>query len=241
MTGMKSSAKKFLIVNADDFGLSEGTNRGIVRAHEHGVVTSVSLMVRQPAAAAAAAYARRNARLSVGLHLDVGEWAYRDGRWLAVYEVVPAEDGAAVAAEARRQLAVFRDLTGRDPTHLDSHQHAHRFPPLAGVAEELAQEIGVPLRHVGGRVAYRGDFYGQDGKGFPLPEAITPGALVALVRSLPAGVTELACHPGEDDGLDSTYRLERLSETRALCDPSVKAALAAEGVELVCFARLPTE
>ena len=39
-----------LIVNADDLGLSAGVNRGIVEAHARGIVTSASLMVRQPAA-----------------------------------------------------------------------------------------------------------------------------------------------------------------------------------------------
>jgi len=48
-----------LIVNADDFGQSPGINRGIMEAHERGIVTSVSLMVRWPAAVEAAAYARR--------------------------------------------------------------------------------------------------------------------------------------------------------------------------------------
>jgi predicted glycoside hydrolase/deacetylase ChbG (UPF0249 family) len=33
-----------LIVNADDFGLSSGVNRGIVEAHEGGIVTSATLM-----------------------------------------------------------------------------------------------------------------------------------------------------------------------------------------------------
>ncbi len=51
-------AKRYLIVNADDFGLSEGVNRGIIRAHEQGIVTSASLMVRGAAAAEAARYAR---------------------------------------------------------------------------------------------------------------------------------------------------------------------------------------
>ena len=49
---------RYLIVNADDFGLSPGVNRGVVQAHERGIVTSASLMVRQPAAGAAAACAR---------------------------------------------------------------------------------------------------------------------------------------------------------------------------------------
>ena len=42
-------SKRFLIVNADDFGLSEGVNRGIIEAHERGIVTSASLMVLKPA------------------------------------------------------------------------------------------------------------------------------------------------------------------------------------------------
>ena len=47
-----------LIVNADDLGRSSGINRGIGIAHERGIVTSASLMVRLPAAREAAAYAR---------------------------------------------------------------------------------------------------------------------------------------------------------------------------------------
>ena len=51
-------ALRRLIVNADDFGQSPGVNRGIIEAHQHGIVTSASLMVSWPAAAEAAAYGR---------------------------------------------------------------------------------------------------------------------------------------------------------------------------------------
>ncbi len=50
--------KRYLIVNADDFGLSFGVNQGIIEAFEHGIVTSTSLMVNWIGAAEAAAYAR---------------------------------------------------------------------------------------------------------------------------------------------------------------------------------------
>jgi predicted glycoside hydrolase/deacetylase ChbG (UPF0249 family) len=50
---VKTTAK-YLIVNADDFGQSAGINRGIIAAHEQGMVTSASLMVRWPAAHEAA-------------------------------------------------------------------------------------------------------------------------------------------------------------------------------------------
>ena len=71
------SDQRYLIVNADNFGLSVGVNHGIIETHEHGIVTSASLMARWPAAAAA--YARAHPRLGLGLHLDIGEWAHHYG------------------------------------------------------------------------------------------------------------------------------------------------------------------
>src|SRR5436190_23980393 len=68
-----SAMRRAVIVNADDFGQSAGINRGIIEAHERGIVTSASLMVRWPAAPAAAAYACAHRGLSVGLHVDLGE------------------------------------------------------------------------------------------------------------------------------------------------------------------------
>ncbi len=115
-----------LIVNADDFGLSRGVNRGIIEAFENGILTSASLMVRQPAASEAAVYARSHCGMSLGLHLDLGEWKYREGQWVALYSVVPNDDAAAVAEEVRHQLSEFQRLVGRKPTHIDSHQHVHR-------------------------------------------------------------------------------------------------------------------
>src|SRR5258706_4403995 len=104
-----------LIVNADDFGLSVGVNRGIIEAHERGIVTSASLMVRPPAAPEAAAYARRNLGLGVGLHLDLGEWIFKDREWARLYEVVNAEDAEAGSHEVALQLEEIRKLTGPDP------------------------------------------------------------------------------------------------------------------------------
>jgi len=227
-----------LIVNADDFGLSRGVNQGIVQAHERGIVTSASLMVRYPAAVEAVAFARNHPRLSVGLHVDLGEWVYRDGDWIARYVVVPVDQPAAVEAEVRRQLDAFRALMERDPTHLDSHQHVHRDEPARTACAALARELGVPLRHCAPGVRYCGDFYGQTTAGDPWPQAIAVEALVALFRGVRAGVTELACHPGDGTDLDGTYAVERAAELAALCDPRVRAALAAEGIELCAFTDL---
>jgi len=225
-------SRRYLIVNADDFGRSAGINRGIATTHEQGIVTSASLMVRWPFAAEAAGYARDHPALSVGLHVDLGEWVPQaeDG-WRTVYEV-RAED---LEAEVCRQLGRFRELVGHEPTHLDSHQHVHRSEPVASIVRVLGEELGVPVRSVSPEVRYCGDFYGQDRRGEPRQDAIGVKALLSLIASLPAGTTEMCCHPGDAADLESSYLYERSREIESLCDPRVRVALAAGGVELRSF------
>lgn len=229
---------KFLIVNADDFGLSEGVNRGIIEAAESGILTSASLMVRQPAAAAAAAYTRTKPRISLGLHLDLGEWVYRQGEWVPLYSVVSTDDPKAVAAEVSRQLAEFQRLMRKNPTHLDSHQHVHRQEPVLSVSKDLAKHLGIPLRDFSPKIKYCGDFYGQTGEGEHWPEGISISNLKNILAGLREGFTELGCHPGYGDGLETVYRVERAMETQVLCQPELRATLMEFGVELRSFDRL---
>jgi predicted glycoside hydrolase/deacetylase ChbG (UPF0249 family) len=224
-----------LIVNADDFGQSPGVNRGVAEAHDRGIVTSASLMVRWPAATPAAGYARLHPELSVGMHFDLGEWAYRDGGWHPVYEVLSTEEASAVRREVGRQLEGFRRLLGRDPTHLDSHQHVHRDQPVGHVLAEVADELGVPLRDHTPGVRYSGEFYGQTGTGRPYPRAITLASLLGILVELPSGITELGCHPGLGRDLDSMYLAEREQEVEVLCHPRVPEAITEEGIRLVSF------
>jgi predicted glycoside hydrolase/deacetylase ChbG (UPF0249 family) len=227
---------RYLIVNADDFGLSTGVNRGIVRAHEEGIVTSASLMVRWPAASEAASYSVAHPGLSLGIHIDLGEWACRDGDWVPVYEVVALEDERLVAQEVAHQLARFRQLAGTDPSHIDSHQHIHRREPARSVLIQCASELGVPLRHHSLGPMYCGDFYGQTTEGAPLPVNISVDRLLEILAGLSPGVTELACHPGEvEEKLETMYRSERSQEVNTLCSKRVTAAVKELGIELCSF------
>jgi predicted glycoside hydrolase/deacetylase ChbG (UPF0249 family) len=229
---------RILIVNADDFGQNQGINGGIIESHKLGIVTSASLMVRGEAATEAAEYASSNGRLSVGLHVDLGEWGCRQGEWWLRYQVVPLDDAVSVREEVYRQLDAFRRLVGRDPSHIDSHQHVHREEPVRAIVAELGHQLQVPVRHLTRTIRYCGRFYGQTKTGECVPEAVSASSLVRIIKSLPPGLTELACHPGYAEGLQSDYKDERVLEILALCAPEVRAALLSQTVQLESFCSL---
>jgi predicted glycoside hydrolase/deacetylase ChbG (UPF0249 family) len=200
---------RFLIVNADDLGLTAAVNAGVFAAHEQGIVTSASLMVGRPAAPAAVEELTEHPELAVGLHLEPDD--------------------------CRAQLERFREMVGRDPTHLDSHKHVHEAEPVKAEAEALAAELGVLLRNRA--IRYEGSFYGRPG-GEPAPEAIAPEHLIELIHALPPGWTEIGCHPAAGPVPSSSYDAERQIELGTLCDPRVREALNVSDVHLCSFAQV---
>jgi chitin disaccharide deacetylase len=223
--------RTYLIVNADDFGRSEGINRGIVEAHEHGIVTSASLMVSRPGTLEAARYAQLHPELSTGIHLEL-PLPQRVDPTIGIQEMVLG------------QVARFRELVGKGPSHIDSHRHVHRQEPLRSITAEVARRLGVPLREFDSRIRFCSDFYGQMYGGLRRlkrnPKAISPEGLASILAELEPGVTELCCHPGYVDDLDSSrheepYRRERTRELRTLCDPKTRRTLERLGVVLCRF------
>jgi predicted glycoside hydrolase/deacetylase ChbG (UPF0249 family) len=213
-----------LIVNADDFGLTEGVNRGIIDAHLAGVLTSTSLMVDSAGAEQAAELMDEHPALSVGLHfVDDGPDLDQPGH---------------AAREFERQLVRFRELTGSEPTHVDSHHHVHvtRMPTFVPLVEPL----GVPLRG-DGRVPYLGSFYGHPRPGVVDHDRIRPGFLLALLeREATAPFSELGCHPGRvTEDLRSSYTEEREIELATLTEPGLRERIEALGLSLASFRDWP--
>ena len=230
---------RVLVVCADDLGASAGTNSGIARAHDHGIVTSASLMVHRAAAIDAATLARERPRLSVGLHLDLGEWVLRRGRWEPAYEVVRLDAADAVEAEVALQLERFRALLGHDPTHLDSHQHIHVDEPVRAPALRVANKLGIPLRAIASPARHCGSFYGQGSDGEACSRRSRSTGSRRCCGRCRMGSRSSSATPAVTPELDSPYRLERLRELQALCDPVVGALLKRERIELKSFAELP--
>jgi predicted glycoside hydrolase/deacetylase ChbG (UPF0249 family) len=200
-----------LIVNADDLGYTTEINRGILEAHEHGIVTSASLMVDRPGANDGAAVARATPSLSVGLH--------------AVLDRVEPER---CEEELVRQLARFGELVGRRPTHVDSHHHVHREAEVAQTFAAFAEREGLPARD--GAVRHEPRFYGEP--------AIGVERLLDILATLPEGDSELGCHPGYANGLSSRYTVEREQELRTLTDPRVRAHVEELGIALIGWREL---
>ncbi|MGH7249193.1 MAG: ChbG/HpnK family deacetylase, partial [Pseudomonadota bacterium] len=151
---------KQLIVNGDDFGLSAEVNAGIVQAYREGILTSTSLMVAEPANAAAATLARENPNLDVGLHVVVcrgrsvlapeklGGAVNAAGRfpespvWAGMRWFFDSKVRSALAAEIRAQIEKHLELVGR-LDHIDGHLNFHVHPVIADILIELAAEYKV--------------------------------------------------------------------------------------------------
>jgi predicted glycoside hydrolase/deacetylase ChbG (UPF0249 family) len=225
---MGENMEKCLIVNADDFGASTGVNRGILECHTRGVVTSTSLMVTGRAVREAVSMSRDHPALAIGLHWDT---------WGEDEREFDLENVPAVRDEFRRQLEAFHDLLGRMPTHIDSHQHAHRAPHVLPVFQELAAPLGVPLRD-DGRVQFVGGFYAQWEWKVTNLEYVSVLFLQKMLREeVPEGWTEFSCHPGyRSPDFTSIYLMEREAEVRTLTDPRIRQTIAELGISLTSYA-----
>jgi predicted glycoside hydrolase/deacetylase ChbG (UPF0249 family) len=220
-----------VIFNADDFGASRGVNRGIVECHQHGVLTSASLMMTGRATDEAIALSRENPHLAVGLHFDV--WG-EDERSFDIGDVAATKD------EFHRQLDCFLNRMGRKPTHIDSHRHAHRDRRVFESFLEWCAPIDVPVRG-DGRVNFVGGFYAQWEWKVTNLEYVSVAALQRLMADeVPPGITELSCHPGYvSDDYDAVYLVEREAEVKTLIDPRIRQTLGELNMKLISNADVP--
>lgn len=157
---------KYLIVNSDDFGISEGVNRGILEAHHNGIVTSTTTMVNMPTAEAAIQEAQHSApELGIGLHFTLSFGAPLSppasvpslvtgaGRFVSTFADLMAKLPIFQADDLERELTAqferFCQIAGQLPTHLDSHHGSTYYHPVAfDIMLRLAQQYHLPIRWV---------------------------------------------------------------------------------------------
>lgn len=151
---------KQLIINADDFGLHELINEGIIEGHTAGCITSASIMAGGKAFEQAAQMAKQHPGLGVGVHLtlvggenpvakgDVRTLLTPEGLFFQNYGqftkryICGKISKTHIEYELRCQL---QKVVGKGIriTHVDSHQHLHVLPGMAEVVGKIAKEFKV--------------------------------------------------------------------------------------------------
>lgn len=266
------------MVNADDFGFTHDVNRGIVEAHQRGILTATTIMANGDAFTDAVRLARENPALDVGAHLVlVG------GRALAgSQERLPSSVARLLAAVALKRLRIYDELAaqvrrildaGIRPTHLDTHKHTHLAPPVLAAVARIAEEFGIlwvrrpfdlPIT-AASRTATAGKRATSQGlilvrarfqrvlaqrhcrttdhfAGFQITGTLRARELIALIRALPEGSTELMCHPGryteELESASTRLKRSREEELAALTAPETRRAIEECRVELANYRTL---
>lgn len=160
-----------LIINADDFGLTAGVNRAILEANKNGIVTSATLMANSSAFDDAVRLGH-SSTLGIGCHIvlidgspvsaphqisslipdshnfetSLPSFAFRAMRGT----INPAHVEIETAAQIRKLQAA-----GIQPSHIDTHKHAHIFPQILRPVLRAAKACGVrAIRNPFGRIAF---------------------------------------------------------------------------------------
>lgn len=239
---------KRLIVNADDFGLSEAVNYGILKAHQKGIVTSTTIMAAMPGFDHAVEIAREHPGLHIGVHLTLTTYK----PLLKTHKHIVREDGFfrkqgelndTDSKEAYDELKAQIEkvlATGIAVDHLDSHHHIHTFPVLKDVMERLQKEYDLPLR---GGFTYDSPI---QRKAVLLDQFYAEGVTIENFRKLmhemnDDEVYDLMCHPAYVDYFlknITSYNIKRIDELELLCSDTCRSILEEEGVELITYAQL---
>ena len=223
-----------LIINADDFGLSEAVNYGIISAHKNGVVTSTSTMANMPGFEHAMELLKENKELGCGVHMTMS--CYKPVLWnlktmvdengyfirRITNEVIENMDLDEIYNEFCAQIEKVRAKT--TITHLDSHHHVHTLEKLRPVIERILEKYDLPIRggfeydlNYSKIIPLIDTFYGDN---------VSEDYFVKNNDHLKEyEIADIMCHPAfVDDFLIKTtsYSMARINEHKILTSKGIK-------------------
>ncbi len=160
MSETGSNSQRRLVVNADDFGLSQSVNDAVIRAHREGILTSASLMVNEAGFDEAMKLAKENPKLGVGLHLCLLQ-----GHSALPPEKIPDLVNARgefsnspvgtgmkyffkrdlheqLRSEIHAQFEKFR-ATGLTLDHVNGHLNLHLHPVIFKILMDDSEKLGI--------------------------------------------------------------------------------------------------
>ncbi|MGE8205363.1 chitin disaccharide deacetylase [Heyndrickxia sp. NPDC080065] len=234
----------YLIINADDFGLSRGVNYGIIESHKNGIVTSTTLMVNMPAAEHAVNLVKNCPSLGVGVHLNLtaGKPIHTNvpslindrGYFHHNRDLLKKGNWMDLEKELRAQIEYFYTL-GLEPTHIDTHHNIHANEPISSIVESISKEYVLPVRQLTNTnkskqiPEFCSDFHKDNA---------TYETLVSIFKRVQKSPIEMMCHPGfiDETLLNlSSYNLPRIRELSILIDNKTKEAVNKYDIQLKCY------
>lgn len=238
---------KYLIINADDFGLNAGVNRGIIMAWEAGAITNATLMIKREGSREALDYALSNRSFSVGLHLDIDDIVAGDRKGSARFEKnylkEKLKDGQVlkrIEKEIGRQMALF-EKSGLELSHIDSHHHLHALPEVFNILMQLIDGWNISTIRIARdydlvrypSIKWNDAFYEKairslKKKGIHRADHFLPLETGRSLNEIPEGITEIMTHPGKDEAW-------RKRELEFLISARWKALIEQNNVKLISF------
>ncbi len=243
---------RYVVFNADDFGITNGVCSGIVEAVQSGCLTATTAMAAVPGSLDRIARWAPAIRGRVGAHLQL-----TSGRSVLGRNRVPSlVDGAGNFPASKKQLQHARcgeivrewhaqiralESAGIEITHIDTHHHVHRYPHVFRAYLEIARHYGVAARSLNPAMTTILRGCGVPGVERTLVgwfgENLTVEGLMRIIRDgtrdLPPGSTvEVMCHAGRADAAlsgVSKYVCDREQELDVLTDLALQGRMEMHG------------
>lgn len=245
-------SSRFLIINADDLGISSEVNRGIFTAYGKGVITDSSLLITGPFSKEAIEEIKANPNFQVGLHINLDSvlgWESLGKEKFTRQELHQHMNKTTfvkkIHQEIHEQIEAFLE-TGLIPSHIDTHHHVHGFPQIFEPLIEAMNRYGIKV------IRFNKTGYALMGrknlllttetaqwmeetlreKGILYPHHFIDPIFPFSIEELPPGVTELMVHPSM--GGDPW----RQRDLEMLMDPLFMKTVIDEGIQLISFSEI---
>jgi predicted glycoside hydrolase/deacetylase ChbG (UPF0249 family) len=246
------TSSRFLIINADDLGISPEVNQGVFTAYEHGVVTDSSLLITGAYSQEAITMVKEYPGFPVGIHIDLDPllgWESPGKEKFTRQELHQFMNESTfvkkIQQEIHEQIEAFLD-TGLITSHIDTHHHVHGFPqifePLIAAMDRYRIKA-LRFNKAGYSLMGREDIllsaetahWMEDAlrqRSITYPHRLIDPLLPFSLEELPLGVTELMVHPS------SGGDLWRQKDFTMLMDPRFMHTVREERIELISFSAL---
>ncbi|EQL90286.1 ydjC-like family protein, partial [Vibrio parahaemolyticus VP232] len=236
--------------NADDFGLTQGVNNGIVKSHQDGVVKSTTMMVGMDAEQNAIELAHQNPDLKIGVHLRFTAgapltehpnltngrthfvkyselWNKQDFEAQAVYDEAKAQIDHFLSLGQRSVILIVIIMLIRTPRFFLLFRNSRKSTACHFAEWYLSSTNDDKL-------FLTDEFYDQK---------VSLDGLMQHLLSLKENydVVEVMCHPAYADQpliMKSGYALQRELELQVLTSPILKEQLAQHGIAVTDYSAL---